>query len=104
MEGGVYFLFLGLLLLVGEDNVGGELLLEDEGGGGGLGLVDLFGESPLLPPPKFKRMDVPPLDPLGAGGLGGDLLGALLGDLGRGGEGGMVKENVPSIWKLNPGL
>ena len=88
MEGGVYFRFFGLLL--GEVDRLGEVPLDEEGAAGGLGLPDLLGESLLLPP-KFKRIEVPPVvDPEGAPGRGGDFPPALdLGDLGRGGEGGI---------------
>lgn len=86
-------MYLRFFVLPGDEDVLGELLLGEEDLGGGLGLDDLLGESPpRLLPPKFKRIEVPPLD-LGEDGRGGDL-GALLGDLGRGGEEGMMEKTL----------
>jgi hypothetical protein len=88
--GGVYFRFLlgGVPLLL----EGGELLLAAVGG---LGLEERLGDaSPFcLGPPKFKRSKVlPPVPFPGGRGVGGfgELL--LAGDLGGGGDEGMLHQ------------
>ena len=97
LAGGVYLRFLlGLFPAVVADDVGGVPPLN-------LGLEERFGEpSDDLLLPKFKRSVVPPPPPLPpAGALVGerDRDGDFepdppspLGDLGRGGEGGMMKD------------
>lgn len=99
LAGGVYLRFLlGLLLPVAaddDDDVGGVPPL-------GLGLEERFGEPSDLLLPKFKRNVVPPpplLPPVGAWVGERDRDGDFepdppvpLGELGRGGEGGMMDD------------